>query len=206
MLSTEMKKRALVLLSGGIDSAVLLWWVRKQRWEYSTLSFHFPGRRKGEIRATGRLRKLSGCRQNFDVTLPFVDPPQADRSCYIPQRNLMYYGIAASMAEKIGADRILGGHIRHDGQVFQDATRRYFKRLEGVVQMGKNSRSVRLLFPLIELSKQEIVRLGATLRLPFELTWSCSRDGKRHCRRCGSCRERREGFERAGLKDPLHAE
>ena len=197
-----------MLLSGGIDSAVLLWWVRRHRWDYSTLSFHFPGRRKGEIRATGRLRQLSGCRgrQNLDVTLPFVAPPQSSRANYIPQRNLMYYGIAASMAEQIGADRILGGHIRHDGQVFQDATKSYFKRLERLIQMGQHSRSVRLLFPLMNFSKQAVIRLGWKLRLPFEATWSCSRDGRRHCWDCGSCRERQEGFARAGLKDPLHAD
>lgn len=200
-----MNKRALVLLSGGIDSAVLLWWVRERGWDYSTLSFHFPGRRKGEIRAAGRLRRLSGCRRNFDVTLPFVAPPRSSRANYIPQRNLMYYGIAASVAEQIGADHILGGHIRHDGQVFLDATKQYFKRLERLVQMGKNSRSVRLLFPLIGLSKKDIIRLGWKLRLPFESTWSCSRDGRRHCWHCGSCKERQEGFARAGLKDPLYA-
>ena len=192
-------------MSGGIDSAVLLWWVRQHRWEYSTLSFHFPGRRKGEIRAAGRLRQLSGCKRNFDVKLPFVAPPESNRANYIPQRNLMYYGIAASLAEKIGAGWILGGHIRHDGHVFPDATKRYFKRLERLVRMGKHSRSVRLLFPLIELSKQDVIRLGWKLRLPFESTWSCSRDGKRHCWNCGSCKERRDGFVRAGLKDPLHA-
>lgn len=191
-------KKGLVLLSGGIDSAVLLWWVKREQWDSATLTFHFPGRRKNEIRAVQNLRKLSGCKQNFDLSLPFVDPPKANQSCYIPQRNLMYYGIAASLAEKIQADFILGGHIRHDGQVFRDATPSYFKRLESLIQSR-----VRLLFPFITFNKKDMMLLGSKLKVPFEKTWSCSNDGRRHCWECNSCRERLQGFEDAGLKDPL---
>jgi 7-cyano-7-deazaguanine synthase len=197
----RMKKKALVLLSGGIDSAVLLWWVKNKQWDCATLSFYFPGRRKGEIKAVQNLRKSAHCKENFDVSLPFVDPPKADQSCYIPQRNLMYYGTAASLADKIQADFILGGHIQHDGKVFRDATPAYFKQLERLIQF--THKRIRLLFPFLTFHKKDVLLLGWKLKMPFEKTWSCARDGSMHCWDCNSCKERLQGFEDTGLNDPL---
>lgn len=199
-------KKCLVLLSGGIDSAVTLWWGWKKGWKLATLSFTFPGRRRKELLATRRLRRLAGARENFEVPLSFIDPPRPDRACYIPQRNLMYYGIAASLADKIGADVILGGHIRHDGKVFQDAEKKYLSRIEGLARNNSNGgRKVRMIFPFIEFDKKDIIQAGSSLKIPFGATWSCSRDGIVHCWNCNSCRERMSGFDAAGVRDPLYA-
>ncbi|MBI2916146.1 MAG: 7-cyano-7-deazaguanine synthase [Elusimicrobia bacterium] len=200
----SVEKRALVLLSGGIDSAVALWWAKSQRWNVSTLTFLFPGRRKKEIWAAKNLERLSGCDKNERLFLPFVDPPDSRKSCYIPQRNLMYYGIAASLAEKMSAQFILGGHIGHDARVFPDATPRYFKVLNRLIRWNKNhDRDPQLLFPLIRLSKKKIIQMGEKLKVPFQYTWSCSRDVPKPCWECSSCRERRSGFMEAGIHDPL---
>lgn len=210
------RKKCLILLSGGIDSAVLLGWARQRNLGLSTLTFSFPGRRRGEKKAVEKLRKWSGSRENFDLTLPFVDPPKAEESCYIPQRNLMYYGTAASLAEKIGASLILGGHIRHDGAVFKDAAPPFFAKLQSLIQptrltaYGSYSgshrrieRRIRLQFPFIRMDKGDIIRAGLRWKVPFEYTWSCSRDVLKPCGDCGSCRERRSGFAEAGVRDPL---
>ncbi len=196
--------KSLILISGGVDSAVLLGWAKRQGYRLATLSILFPGRRRGELRAVSRLRKLAGSRENFDVHLPFIDPPQADQSCFIPQRNLMYYGMAASLAEKIGAGLILGGHIRHDGVVFKDAAPGYFARMQKLILpvRGRGPR-ITLRFPFINMDKRDIIVLGARLKVPFRATWSCSRDVSYPCGRCGSCRERQSGFAAAGIKDPL---
>src|SRR3989338_8790490 len=115
-----MKRRgkALLLLSGGLDSGILLWQLKGEGYKIATLTVLFPGRRKMEIRAARKLARLAGAKENHEVFLPFVPPPKADKGCYIPKRNLMYYGMAASLAETIGANQIFGGHIRHDGKVF----------------------------------------------------------------------------------------
>ncbi|OGR56748.1 MAG: hypothetical protein A3I11_03560 [Elusimicrobia bacterium RIFCSPLOWO2_02_FULL_39_32] len=200
------RKKALVVLSGGIDSSVVLWWARSRGWNLATLSFYFKGRRKKEIEATQKLRKLIGCKENFDLNLSFLDSPKSEESCYIPKRNLMYYGIAASLAEKIQAKCILGGHCKHDGKVFFDARENYFQSLNHLIQSGsKNKRGPSLLFPLIRSSKDEIIKLGEKLKVPFQVTWSCSLDGAAHCWNCKSCKEREDGFKLAGVKDPLYA-
>lgn len=197
--------KSLILLSGGIDSAVLLWWARRQGYRIATLSVLFPGRRQSELNSVSRLRRLSRSRQDFDVFLPFIDPPLAQKSCFIPQRNLMYYGMAASLAEKIGAGLILGGHIRHDGAVFKDATPAFFARLQTLVQSPRNGGpKIRFKFPFMEMDKRDIITLGSELKVPFAATWSCSRDLTRPCGRCGSCRERSAGFSAAKIKDPLN--
>lgn len=200
------KKKALVVLSGGIDSSVVLWWVKFKGWNLATLSFYFKGRRKREIEAVQNLRKLIGCKENFDIDLPFLDSPKSEESCYIPKRNLMYYGIAASIAEKIKANFILGGHFQKDGKVFYDARESYLKSLNKLIQrQGKKDVVLSLFFPLIRSSKSEIINLGAKLKVPFQTTWSCSRDGLAHCWQCKSCKEREEGFKLARIKDPLYA-
>jgi len=200
-------KKCLVLLSGGIDSAVTLWWAKNKGWDLATLSFNFPGRRSREVEAGRNLRRLSGSRNNSDIQLPFIDPPKSVQACYIPKRNLMFYGIAASLAEKIGADYIVGGHFRHDGTVFPDATKRYLEQVNKLVQVpgkSRKSRRVKLLFPFINDTKEKIVRNGFKLKVPFQYTWSCSHNMKRHCWKCNSCNERKNGFGKARVEDPLY--
>ena len=149
-----------------------------------------------EIRAARKLARLAGSRENHEVFLPFVPKPLADKGCYIPKRNLMYYGIAASLADTLGAKKIFGGHIRHDGQVFGDAKRSYLMKISKLA-------GIPFSFPFIGLGKKDIIRVGSKLGVPFQHCWSCSRDGKKHCWNCKSCREREMGFREAGVKDPL---
>lgn len=197
-----MGSKAIVLLSGGIDSGVLLWWARSRGWKTVVLSFTFPGRRKMELLACRRLAALSGSKENFEVDLSFIDPPKASRGCYIPKRNLMYYGVAASLADKIQADFILGGHIRHDGAVFKDARLPFLRKIEALANV--DGRKARFLFPFIGFDKKDIIKLGMKLKFPFTKAWSCSLDRRAPCWKCNSCKERLAGFEEAGLKDPLH--
>lgn len=197
--------KALVLLSGGLDSAVALWWAKKKKWELATLTFSFPGRRRMEKFSCKKLISSIGCRENYKFFLPFIDAPQASQSCYIPKRNLIFYSIAAAIAEKIKADTVVGAHHSLDGKVFPDATKKYLNQLNRLSQVRKNSsHAVKLLFPFIHFNKDEVLKLGNALRIPFEYTWSCSKNGKKHCWRCNSCKERREGFLNAGVIDPLY--
>lgn len=150
------------------------------------------------------MRRAAGSRENFDVPLVFLDRPRPDRSGYIPHRNLMYYSIAAAIADKIGADFVLGGHIGLDRRLFGDATADFLGRIQKMIRRGAKGRAPRLLFPFIRKDKRAVVATGAKCGVPFELTWSCSYDGKGHCWKCYSCRERMDGFRAAGLEDPLY--
>jgi 7-cyano-7-deazaguanine synthase len=125
---------------------------------------------------------------------------------YIPLRNLIFYGLAASYAEEVGASYIVGGHNREDLAVFEDTGSQFFANLEKTVRSASKrltERNLTIRRPLQRKTKVEVISLAATLGVPFELTWSCYREGRKHCWRCEGCRKRIDVFKRAGVKDPL---
>ncbi len=125
---------------------------------------------------------------------------------YIPMRNAVFYSLAASYAEEVRADCIVGGHNRDDLKVFRDVSPAFFSGLERAIWTGSKileRKRTRILRPLRSKSKPQVIRLASSLGVPLELTWSCHRDGGRHCWRCDGCRARAGAFERAGVADPL---
>lgn len=199
-------RSAIVLLSGGLDSAVCLWWA-KRRWDVYALSVNFYRRNPREAMAARRLARAAGVAR-ISVDLPFlreirdlekrktIDLPPA----YIPSRNLIFYGLASYWAEAKGASRLFGGHTAEDGYIFPDATERYIASLNRLLRSAR--RRLVIEAPLIRLRKAGVVRLGLRLKVPLELTWSCHGEGSRHCGRCLGCVRRKEAFDRARVPDP----
>ncbi len=180
-------KTALVLLSGGMDSAAALWWA-KARYRVVTLAFRVPNTPAGERRAARVVSKLAGAVGHRDVELPFLTnhvPGRPDG--YLPQRNLVYYSVAASIAEQVGATVIVGGHLATDSEDFPDARREYFERIEAMT-------GIRVELPFIRKTKRDVVRFGLRAGVPFDKTWSCFREGRRPCGECSSCRERADSL------------
>ncbi|MBI2890592.1 MAG: 7-cyano-7-deazaguanine synthase [Nitrospirae bacterium] len=201
-----MTKPVLVLLSGGVDSSVLLYWTLSLCLHPRVLDFQYPGRLEEEAQAAARVSGAASVGPVVRIDLPFVDAPKEEHSAYIPKRNLIYYGIAASIAEQWEFDTIYGGHIDPDGRSFSDARADFFDALNSLIAASSHtgsSRPCRVETPFIRKSKADVIRLGRDLGVPFDLTWSCLRDGPIHCRSCSSCRERRDGFRSAGVDDPL---
>ena len=125
---------------------------------------------------------------------------------YIPMRNGIFYSLAASYAEEVGADLIVGGHNKDDVKTFADAAPAFFERLERAFWAGSpvlRKKRTRILLPLSERTKAQVVRLASSLEVPLELTWSCHGEGGSHCWECDGCRARMAAFERAGVADPL---
>lgn len=214
------RARALLLLSGGIDSCVALHWSLREGHEVLPLTFDYHLRPQREVEAAealleaaphhGRLHPLQR------VALPFLrevedlalrprhleGAPQG----YIPVRNLVFYSIAASLAEAQGAGLIVGGHNGTDPDMFPDSSPAFFRELQALLPRAAWSfgrAPFEVVLPISGKDKAEVVELGVELGVPFALTWSCYADGKAHCGRCGSCRERREAFAQAGVRDPV---
>ncbi len=211
--------RAIVLLSGGIDSAVALWWARAQDWEVQPLTFDYFGRPRREHTAVAQLVKRADVRPVRSVALPFLKevddlrPSGFDNAAlnespegYIPARNLIFYSLAAYYAELDGTRHLVGGHNGTDPESFPDASPTFFDHLNRVFGMSLWSykRSpVDVILPLAGKSKEEVLRIGLGLGVPFELTWSCYYDQDIHCGTCVSCTERRAAFAAVGLEDPV---
>ncbi|MHB8605654.1 MAG: 7-cyano-7-deazaguanine synthase [Thermoplasmatota archaeon] len=213
-------KKALVLLSGGIDSAVVLYDALARKLDVTALTFDFAGRSGREQAAAVEVARRAGV-PLLRVPLPFlaeaVDLPQTIRANaaldrapegYVPARNLVFYSVASFFAESLGASLILGGHHGADADRFPDASPAFFRALGDAQRLGAwsfDESPFHVELPLAAMSKRDVVRLGADLGVPFEATWSCYDVGADPCGHCFSCNERAHAFAAAGAVDPLSA-
>jgi 7-cyano-7-deazaguanine synthase len=215
-------ERAIVLLSGGVDSAVTLWWAKEQGWRIRPLTFDYFRRPSKENVAVDALTTQAGTEPVRRVDLPFLKEVDDLRTegfenrrllespeGYIPGRNLIFYGLAGHYAELDGVRYIVGGHNGIDPESFPDSSPKFFNFLNSVFHMSLwsyDTSPVQILVPLSGKSKEEVVRLGLEMKVPFEVTWSCYWDRPVHCGTCVSCRERREAFAKVGVEDPVEYE
>lgn len=190
--------RALVLLSGGLDSAVALWWTLREGHDVVALSFRYPGRPAREVHAARELAERAGVRL-VEAEMPFLREPEGGRFAaaprgYVPARNATFYAAAAYHAEVLDREAIVGGHNADDAARFPDASAGFFARLEAILSDGlwslDGSPGPRLVMPLSGLTKLQVVALGRELRVPLALAWSCYEDGEAPCGACPSCVER----------------
>ena len=215
----ETREKAIVLLSGGVDSAASMWWAKAKGWDVRPLTFHYFRRPPQEVAATRKLIEIAKVAKLIEMDLPFlreVDDLKGDGlenralldspEGYIPARNLVFYALAAYAAEPIGARWVIGGHNGSDPDSFPDASPRFFEHFNSMYRLGLwsfDKTPAQILLPLSGKTKVEVVRLGLDLGVPFEHTWSCYWDWDVQCGTCASCRERREAFKALGVKDPV---
>ena len=140
-------------------------------------------------------------KEGFDNRV-LLDSPEG----YIPGRNLIFYALAGYYAELDGVRYIVGGHNGIDPESFPDSSPKFFNFLNSVFHLSLWSYEkapVQILVPLSGKSKEEVVRMGLAMGVPFEVTWSCYWDRAVHCGTCASCQERREAFAKVGVEDPV---
>jgi len=215
------RKEAVVLLSGGLDSAVTLYLAKKKGFICRCLIFDYGQRHKREIESAKRIAKTAGCPfKIINIRLPWKGSSLLDKkraipkdskfripSTYVPARNIIFLSIALSFAESAGSKAIFIGAHTQDYSGYPDCRAEFFKIFDEIIKVGTKAgvelKRIKIITPLIKKSKSEIIKLGQKLGVPFELTWSCYRGGKRPCGKCDSCRFRAKGFTEAGLPEPL---
>jgi 7-cyano-7-deazaguanine synthase len=122
---------------------------------------------------------------------------------YVPFRNAHFLAVAVSWAEVLGAKKVYIGAVEPDGSGYPDCRPAYYRAFNEVVKMGTKEGDIEIVTPLIAMRKNEIVRLGLELGAPFDLTWSCYSRQDEACGICDSCVLRRRAFETAGMQDPV---
>ncbi len=122
---------------------------------------------------------------------------------YVPFRNAHFLAVAVSWAEVLGAEEVFIGAVEPDGSGYPDCRPEYYRAFNEVVRAGTKEGTIRVVTPLIAMHKAEIVRLGLELSAPFELTWSCYQREDRACGVCDSCALRLRAFREAGTDDPI---
>ena len=219
-----MRRKAVVLFSGGLDSAVTLFYAVKKGYECHCLTFDYGQRHRIEIKRARLIVKAAGSGLKIArLALPWKGSSLLDKkaglpvdrsireiksgvpSTYVPARNTIFLSMATSYAEAMGADSIFIGAHFEDSSGYPDCRIEYLNAFRGVIRLGTKcglGGRLSLKFPLIKKTKGQIIKLGQSLGVPFQFTWSCYKGGKKPCMRCDSCILRAKGFREANIKDP----
>ncbi|HEY9193003.1 MAG TPA: 7-cyano-7-deazaguanine synthase QueC [Methyloversatilis sp.] len=218
-------RRAVVLLSGGLDSATVLALARAQGYECHCLSLDYGQRHRAELDAAARVAQALGAASHRTVVLDLrafggsaltdaaIDVPVAGVApgipvTYVPARNTIMLSLSLAWAEVLGAQDIHCGVNAVDYSGYPDCRPEYIAAFEAMANLATKAaiEGARLTVhaPLIALSKADIIREGVRLGVDYSLTVSCYQadDSGRACGICDSCRLRREGFAEAGVADP----
>jgi len=211
-------KKAVVLLSGGIDSSTSLFWARSKGWKCLCLAFDYGQRHIRELRSAAAVARKAGCQLKIvKLNLPWkgsslfggsgrLPRPSSLKeirsripSTYVPARNTIFLSIALSCAETIGANAVVIGANAVDFSGYPDCRPSYFNAFRLVARLGTKcgikGRPAAIIAPLLKMNKAQIVRLAERLGVPVDLTWSCYAGGKKPCGKCDACQLREKGFK-----------
>lgn len=208
--------KALVLLSGGIDSATALYLTKQECSEVYSMNMIYAETYDSEAEASRRLAADAGVKEHLSVYLPlFKDienryrppPSHTISSAYLPARNIVFYGVAAAYAETLGASRIVFGSNADDAKELPDATLGFIRLMNELIKAGTRAGTegafIEIVNPLLMYSKTDVLKLAIKLKVPLQLTWSCYENAKTPCGKCRGCRMRSEAFSALGVTDPL---
>jgi 7-cyano-7-deazaguanine synthase len=216
-------RKAVVLLSGGMDSATVLAIAREQGYETYALSFRYGQRHSAELEAAQQLARNLGAAEHkiIDLDLSSIGgsaltdpaiavpdhPSEGIPVTYVPARNTVFLSIALGWAEVLGSQAIFIGVNAVDYSGYPDCRPEFIRAYEAMANLatraGVEGQQLHIHTPLIDLSKADIIRRGHALGLDYSLTVSCYNADEmgRACGVCDACRLRRKGFEDAGLAD-----
>jgi 7-cyano-7-deazaguanine synthase len=212
--------KTLVVLSGGMDSATALAHAKDAGFDVHAVHFQYGSKHNArELVAVEALVKHYQVPLTL-VNLPFVnslfksdllqsggavpDGHYEDVSMkrtVVPFRNGIMLSIAAGLAESLGADSVMLGNHAGDHAIYPDCRAGFVQAMSRAIEFGTYAR-IKLVTPFLTLNKGQIAQRGQLLSVPYGLTWSCYKGGEKHCGKCGTCVERIEAFQRAGLIDP----
>lgn len=221
-------KSAVVLLSGGLDSATALYIAKKSGYRCFCMIFDYGQRHRREIESAKKISRKAGCLfQVLKINLPWKGSALLDKglklprrinestnkrineipNTYVPGRNIIFLSFALSYAESIRASAIFIGAHTQDYPGYPDCRPEFFHAFAQAAKCGTRAgvekRRISIRAPLLHKGKAAIIRLGCRLHVPFELTWSCYRGDLVPCQECDSCSYRAKGFREAGIKDPI---
>tara|TARA_R110002110_G_scaffold240244_2_gene456455 strand:+ start:52681 stop:53382 length:702 start_codon:yes stop_codon:yes gene_type:complete len=217
-------RRAVILVSGGLDSTTVLAMARAQGYQCFTLSFDYGQRHRAELQAAARASAALGDVEHKVVTLNLdsiggsaltdmaIAVPEEETAgipiTYVPARNTVFLSIALGWAEVLGANDIFIGVNAVDYSGYPDCRPEYIAAFETMANLatraGVEGQKLTIHTPLMDLSKGDIIRAGTALGVDYSLTVSCYQATGQGlaCGKCDSCRLRREGFSQAGIADP----
>ena len=222
-------KKAVVVLSGGMDSATALYQAKADGYELYAISFDYGQRHKKELDFATLLAKEAGVVKHHIVDLTSItklidtssltneaiEVPEGHyaaenmKSTVVPNRNMIMYAVAIGYAVNINAKAMYVGVHAGDHFIYPDCRPEFIELLDVIAKSANEGfieKDFRVVAPFMYKTKAEIAGIGTELQIPYELTWSCYKGTEKHCGKCGTCVERKEAFELAKVKDPTEYE
>ncbi len=217
--------KAVLILSGGIDSSTLLYYLLDEGYDVHALTFYYGQKHSKEIEHSKLIAEEAKSRGNVEHRVADISSihdlissgaltgkesvPKAfyseevQKRTIVPNRNMIMLSIAAGYAVKIGAKEVYYAAHKSDYSIYPDCRKEFVKAFDAAVYLANLWTPVEIKAPFVEMTKDEIVKLGLRLEVPYELTWSCYEGNERPCLSCGTCLERTEAFLINNARDPM---
>ncbi|MFV7790976.1 7-cyano-7-deazaguanine synthase QueC [Aliarcobacter lanthieri] len=222
-MNNNLNKKAIVILSGGMDSTLSSYIAKKDGYELIAVHFNYGQRTQNkELSAFRKICKTLSVVNKYEIDIPFftqiganaltdlsIDVPTGGLEAgvpitYVPFRNGIFLAITAAIAEKENATAMYIGVVQEDSSGYPDCTDSFINSISKAINEGtKEDTNIEIITPLVHLSKSQIVQKAVELNVPLELTWSCYKEEDEACGVCDSCRLRLNGFLEANKKDPI---
>lgn len=219
-------KKAVVLLSGGLDSSTAVYLAKKEGFEVYAVSFDYGQRHDKELNCAKNVAEKAGVKEHVVVTTNMnvwggsaltdknIEVPEGKEDSkdipvtYVPARNMIFLAYAASYAEAIGAQDIFIGVSEVDYSGYVDCREEFINAMENAINHGtvcavEQGRKIKIHAPFLNMTKAEEIKLGMELGVNYSLTWSCYKGEALACGTCDSCMLRLKAFKEAGYKDPV---
>jgi 7-cyano-7-deazaguanine synthase len=208
-------KKAVIVLSGGPDSATVAYWAKQQSYQIYPITFKYGQIAVKETQAAQKIAHkldtstkiidLSALKDIFSTATSLVNrdiPLTAEFSTpiIVPFRNAIFLSAAVAYAVTVKAKKIFYGAQGSDEPFYPDCRRIFYEAFEKAAQLG-TCEDITIQAPFSNLTKAQLIKEGAKLGVPFELTWSCYLDGNKHCGKCESCINRKKAFQEANIAD-----
>ena len=216
-------KKAVCVMSGGMDSTLSAYMMKADGYEIIAVHFNYDQRTQTkELECFTKIAKELDVKEKYVLDLDFfkhlgasaltdktIDMPingieEGVPLTYVPFRNGIFLSMSAAIAEKEGAEVISIGVVEEDSSGYPDCRESYIKSMQNSINLGtKDETKIEIKMPLVHLQKSQIVKKSLSMRVPLELTWSCYKNEDKACGVCDSCRLRLNGFKLAGEIDPI---
>ncbi len=226
MKNEKQIKKALCVMSGGMDSTLSAYMMKNEGYEIVAVHFNYEQRTQTkELECFNNICDDLDVKEKYVLDLDFfkqlgasaltdksIDVPTTGVEegvpvTYVPFRNGIFLSMAAAIGEKEGAEVISIGVVEEDSSGYPDCRESYIKSMQESINLGtKDETSIEIKMPLVHLQKSQIVQESFKLKVPLELTWSCYKNEEKACGVCDSCRLRLNGFKIAGERDPIEYE
>ena len=216
----EQTKKAVIVLSGGPDSATVAYWAKKQGYQIYPITFKYG---QIAVKETEAAQKIA---QNLNTSTKIIDlsnlkdifagatslvsreiPLTSEFSApiIVPFRNAIFLSAAVAYAVTVGANKIFYGAQGSDEPFYPDCRREFYEAFEKAARLG-TCEEIEIKAPFSGSKKSDLIKEGKKLGVPFQITWSCYLDGKIHCGKCESCTNRKKAFKEANVVDPTEYE